>query len=659
MTPHYCTSKSSPKLMTESSVNWPLNIDFTAAIQNPQVCFRDRMLQQSQVMKNLRGRVTLWSGNFATVYKLFDQESNWAVRCFTRVPQVDVQKRYAAISDHLMQHQLPYLVDFEFIEQGILVKGEWFPALKMAWVEGVELDRYIGEHVNDPEALMVLNHQLRQLKQDLREVGIAHGDLQHGNIMVTAQGHLKLVDYDGMYVPALKGKPPVEIGHPNYQLPERSLSDFNEAVDDFSFDVISLSLNALAQQPALWDSFHEDNKNLIFRQDDFKQPEASPVFQSIAQINDPETQILYAQLVRRCSSEISSGILSAVDRGQMIPVRLATWLSQSIDLPKTSQLQMSKWSIGSLFAIVVLGLGIFALVQDRETFQPVLVKLPDLTEVLAANPLQPVQMTREQLLKAYKDGKRDFSNVNLSGVVLSGAMLKGINLSNSLLIGTSLVSANLNHADLSGAVLTDANLIGVDLTDANLNDANLKNARLREAKLIDASLLRANLSNAKLSYALLQNAQLMKANLTNADLSRADLRSADLVMANLQDANLLQANLQETNLTAANLTAATLESAKLLLADLNSADLSQTNLSRANLSSADLSAANLVDTKLEGANLNYADFSDARVGHIPAVEDASFTNVQNLSDQAKDYLCRISSGAFTDRKPTRDSLGCR
>ena len=659
MTPHYCTSKSSPKLMTESSVNWPLNIDFTAAIQNPQVCFRDRMLQQSQVMKNLRGRVTLWSGNFATVYKLFDQESNWAVRCFTRVPQVDVQKRYAAISDHLMQHQLPYLVDFEFIEQGILVKGEWFPALKMAWVEGVELDRYIGEHVNDPEALMVLNHQLRQLKQDLREVGIAHGDLQHGNIMVTAQGHLKLVDYDGMYVPALKGKPPVEIGHPNYQLPERSLSDFNEAVDDFSFDVISLSLNALAQQPALWDSFHEDNKNLIFRQDDFKQPEASPVFQSIAQINDPETQILYAQLVRRCSSEISSGILSAVDRGQMIPVRLATWLSQSIDLPKTSQLQMSKWSIGSLFAIVVLGLGIFALVQDRETFQPVLVKLPDLTEVLAANPLQPVQMTREQLLRAYKDGKRDFSNVNLSGVVLSGAMLKGINLSNSLLIGTSLVSANLNHADLSGAVLTDANLIGVDLTDANLNDANLKNARLREAKLIDASLLRANLSNAKLSYALLQNAQLMKANLTNADLSRADLRSADLVMANLQDANLLQANLQETNLTAANLTAATLESAKLLLADLNSADLSQTNLSRANLSSADLSAANLVDTKLEGANLNYADFSDARVGHIPAVEDASFTNVQNLSDQAKDYLCRISSGAFTDRKPTRDSLGCR
>ena len=256
---------------------WPLNIDFTIAVQNPQLCFADPDLKQALTSKNSRGRVLLWSGNFATVYKLTQksiQKSTqgdrcWAVRCFTRTPQSDVQQRYQAISEYLAKHQIPYLVNFEFIAQGILVKGEWYPILKMDWVQGVELDRYIGEYLDDSQVLLRLDRQLQELQKDLQKVGIAHGDLQHGNIMVDDQGELKLVDYDGMYVPALQGAPPLEIGHPNYQPPQRSLKDFSDRLDDFSFAVISLSLRALANEPNLWANFHEDNKKLIFRQNDF------------------------------------------------------------------------------------------------------------------------------------------------------------------------------------------------------------------------------------------------------------------------------------------------------------------------------------------------------------------------------------------------------
>ena len=175
---------------------WPLNIDFTIAVQNPQLCFADLDLKQASTTKNSRGRVLLWSGNFATVYKLTKGDRSWAVRCFTRIPQSDVQERYQLISEYLSQHQIPYLVDFEFLAQGILVKGEWYPILKMDWIEGTEIDRYIGEYIDDSQVLLRLDRQLKQLQKDLQEVGIAHGDLQHGNIMVDEHGILGWVSME-------------------------------------------------------------------------------------------------------------------------------------------------------------------------------------------------------------------------------------------------------------------------------------------------------------------------------------------------------------------------------------------------------------------------------------------------------------------------------
>jgi thiamine kinase-like enzyme len=45
-----------------------------------------------------------------------------------------------------------------------------------------------------------------EIGRALNRAGVAHGDLQHGNILV-ANGKPKLIDYDGMYVPALRAYP--------------------------------------------------------------------------------------------------------------------------------------------------------------------------------------------------------------------------------------------------------------------------------------------------------------------------------------------------------------------------------------------------------------------------------------------------------------------
>ncbi len=629
--------------------NWPLNIDFTIAVQNPQLCFADPDLKQASTSKNSRGRVLLWSGNFATVYKLTNKLSTgdraWAVRCFTRIPQSDVQHRYKLISEYLSQHQTSYLVDFEFLSQGILVKGEWYPILKMDWVEGVEIDRYIGEYIDDSQVLLRLDRQLKRLQKDLQKIGIAHGDLQHGNIMIDDEGEIKLVDYDGMYVPALQGNPPSEIGHPNYQPPMRSAQDFSDRLDDFSFAVISLSLRALAIDPNLWETFHEDNKNLIFRQNDFQEPKLSPVFQAIAQIPDDQIRDLSDRLIDRCLGK---------DRSELKK-------QKSVVTPQKSILLLGIFllAIGGLLlffkksqpAIKTSEVPIINSPTPINSTTPVALSTPKLTPITAVS-----------LLTRYAEGQRDFRYIQLTGTQgdrLQGQDLRNINLSGSVLERVDLRQVIFKNANLNGIKLVKVDLRGVDLSNSSLIDANLAFSNLSEANLSQANLLRANLSQAKLGSAILQKAELMKSNLSEADLSLANLNGANLVLANLRKANLVKANLRDSNLAAANLSDAILDGADLSAADMRSAELHLTNLSNANLSSANLTAAKLILIEFAGTNLNGANFRNAIVENVGSIESANFSNVSNLSPNVRKYFCSLASGNIADTgNSTKSTLNC-
>jgi Ser/Thr protein kinase RdoA (MazF antagonist) len=175
-------------------MSWPTPQDYNEAIQNPQSCFSDAELRQGTPVLTPLGLPKPISGAFASVYQVDCQGRSWAVRCFLR-EFADQERRYSAISDRLGAAHLPCMVGFEFLARGILIRGRWYPVLKMEWIDGEQINDYIRRVLNQRQALQSLSRQWIDLMASLRKAQIAHGDLQHGNILVSG-GVLKLIDYD-------------------------------------------------------------------------------------------------------------------------------------------------------------------------------------------------------------------------------------------------------------------------------------------------------------------------------------------------------------------------------------------------------------------------------------------------------------------------------
>src|SRR5437773_1551148 len=136
----------------------------------------------------------------------------------------------------------------------------------------------------------------------LREAKMAHCDLQHGNVLLvpgsTAKSlGVRLIDYDGMFVPALAQKKSGEVGHAAFQHPQRLRENiYNVEVDRFPNLVIYTALRGLmAGGRTLWDKY-DDGDNLLFRQQDLNDPANSALFQELRQLKDPEVQRLVEQL---------------------------------------------------------------------------------------------------------------------------------------------------------------------------------------------------------------------------------------------------------------------------------------------------------------------------------------------------------------------------
>ena len=231
---------------------WPSARHFTEAIQCPSVCFAHPLLRDTLPAVDRLGMPIVTSGQFAYVYKLksLNGGGDFAVRCF-RGYLGDRDQRYRAIQDHLRTAPVSYLSEFTYASEGILVGGNRFPILFMNWINGPTLDLYIGEMLHRPDVLLHLSEELLKLVSTLRSSGVAHGDLQHGNIIVE-HGQLRLVDHDGIFVTQMAGWSASEVGHQHYQHPRRTAHHFDAQLDYFSSLVIYLSLLSLAERPALW-----------------------------------------------------------------------------------------------------------------------------------------------------------------------------------------------------------------------------------------------------------------------------------------------------------------------------------------------------------------------------------------------------------------------
>lgn len=269
---------------------WPNPNEYMEAIQHPRQSFADPVLREAKVVTNRFGLPRPISGNFATVFEVETANGRSAVRCFLR-EVTNQQERYAAISAHLKQHPLPFMVNFEYLPEGIRVRGRWYPILKMDWAAGVRLDTYIEAHLDDPLRLRHLGENWIAVCRALQAAQIAHGDLQHGNILITDDDAIHLLDYDDMIVPDVLGLANREIGHRHYQHPSRRTEQTITAenfsrIDNFSSHVIGLSLFSLAVDPSLWHTTKAGDENLLFRDSDYQAPETSATLQLLAQHTD-------------------------------------------------------------------------------------------------------------------------------------------------------------------------------------------------------------------------------------------------------------------------------------------------------------------------------------------------------------------------------------
>ena len=271
--------------MARDATTYPTPSDYQEALQFPATAFSDPLLAAGTPATNALGLPQPITGAFAVVFPVETAEGRVAVRCFL-TPVADGRQRYRAVAEHLAAADLPYTTDFEYRPRGIRVGGAAYPILTMAWVEGEGLAAFVERHRSDPATLRALAEAWRTMLADLAAAGIAHGDLQHGNVLVQHEPdalRLRLVDYDTVFVPALKGHPSTEVGHRNYQHPDRTEDDFDPALDRFAGLVVYTALRALAEQPSLW-ARYSTGENLLFQAGDFYDPAASPLFEELRRI---------------------------------------------------------------------------------------------------------------------------------------------------------------------------------------------------------------------------------------------------------------------------------------------------------------------------------------------------------------------------------------
>ena len=255
-------------------MNYPLISEYIEAIKSAENNF-DKLSFLSPVLDE-DGLPVITSGNFAVVFKMKDKMNGklYAIKCFTKA-QDGRSESYKLISDELEFVTCNYLTPIKYLEKELFVDtGQTseteFPVLLMDWVDGIPMDKYIQKQINNKYELELLAFRFSKMATWLLAQPYAHGDLKPDNILVKEDGSIVLVDYDGMYVPAMKGQKARELGSPNYRHPLRTDNDFNSHIDDFPLVTIALSLKAISLKPVLFRN-NIGESGLLLNEYDFRE----------------------------------------------------------------------------------------------------------------------------------------------------------------------------------------------------------------------------------------------------------------------------------------------------------------------------------------------------------------------------------------------------
>ena len=237
------------------------------------------------------------SGAFAVVFKMKDEQTGkcYALKCFTE-EQEGRAEAYRQIADELEFVDSSYITSVKYLDKEIFVDSsceeDEFPVLLMDWIDGETMENYIAENYQDNYIMAMLCYRFCKMAAWLRSQQFAHGDIKPDNIMVRPDGNLTLVDYDGMFVPAMKGQKSPTIGTKDFSHPLRTVDDFNETIDDFALASIALSLKAISLRPSLLDEYGAADR-LLFSAEDYRDLSKSTVLAALQELmNDEEVNTL-------------------------------------------------------------------------------------------------------------------------------------------------------------------------------------------------------------------------------------------------------------------------------------------------------------------------------------------------------------------------------
>jgi hypothetical protein len=212
--------------------SYPQPDEYSAEIQHPASAFLDPELRAGRVGRDALGLPHAVSGEFAVTYKMTTRGRQIAVRCFRR-PIPEIGRKYAAISSALERLDSRYFVRFSYLERGIrLPGGRLYPIVKMEWIDGDTFDLWLDRNYRNAAALEKARAEFSALATFLQRHGIAHGDIQNGNVMMPPAG-IRLIDYDGLYVPGMAFRA-AETGHVHFQHPGRDIAHYGPEMDRFS-----------------------------------------------------------------------------------------------------------------------------------------------------------------------------------------------------------------------------------------------------------------------------------------------------------------------------------------------------------------------------------------------------------------------------------------
>ena len=253
------------------------------SVENQKILILDEHAKNGIFKRDTRGRLVAYAGGFSVVFPYETASGDkWAFRCWHSMTDVS-NERYKKISEAVNNSNLDFLYEFIFVEKGILVDGGVYPTSRMRWVDGILIKDYICQNRDSKEKLDALAEKFLAMTKSLHDQFLAHGDLQHGNILVGKDEKLCLVDYDSFYCPELKGKSDAITGLPDYQHPARNDNKvLSEKIDYFSELVIYLSIKAIAENPSLVEKYKvEDSDRLLFAKEDYADIKHSEIYKDI------------------------------------------------------------------------------------------------------------------------------------------------------------------------------------------------------------------------------------------------------------------------------------------------------------------------------------------------------------------------------------------